>query len=132
MRCVLASVFCLAIGLLPAAAPEHVHQLEDHGHAEVVIHRHMAPHGVVNRADHHNDDGHQTSLEDDAPILTLTSLYTVPGSLILASPERSASDLIEIPEAHSITHVLTKFDVPIHGPPRAPAGLRAPPFSPAS
>jgi hypothetical protein len=28
--------------------------------------------------------------------------------------------------------VFTKFDVPIHGPPRAPAGPRAPPFSPAS
>jgi hypothetical protein len=125
---VLASALSLAIGLLPLAAPEHVHEREDHGHAQVVVHRHMPPHSFL---EHHR--GHQASLDDDdAPVLVLTTVYTVPSSVSLAAPERLASALIEPPERKSVERVLTKFDVPIHGPPRAPAGLRAPPFSPAS
>ena len=118
----------VVIGLLPLAAPEHIHEREDHGHADVVVHRHLPPHGLE---EHHRE--HQASLDDDdAPVLTLTTVYTVPSSIVLATPERSASALIEPLERRSVERVLTKFDVPIHGPPRAPAGLRAPPFSPAS
>jgi hypothetical protein len=125
---VLASVLSLAIGLLPLAAPEHVHEREDHGHAQVVVHRHVPPHRFV---DHHR--GHQASLDDDdAPVRTLTTVFTVPGSVDLAAPERSASALIKPPEPESVERTLTKFDIPIHGPPRAPTGPRAPPFSPAS
>jgi len=125
---VLAGALSLAIGLSPIAPPEHVHEREAHGHARVVFHRHMPPHGFL---EHHRE--HQTSLDDDdAPVLTLTTVYTVPGSIVLAVPEQSASALIEPPEQQSIERVLTKFDVPIHGPPRAPVGLRAPPISPAS
>jgi hypothetical protein len=118
----------LAIGLLPVAAPEHVHEREEHGHAEMVVHRHMPPHGLI---DHHGE--HQASLDDnDAPVFTLTTVFTVPGQAILSLPQRSASTLIAPPEQQRIERILTKFDVPIHGPPRAPAGLRAPPISPAS
>ena len=39
------SVLSLAVGLLPMAAPEHVHDRDEHGHAELVVHRHMPPHG---------------------------------------------------------------------------------------
>jgi len=125
---IIASVLSLAVGLLPIAAPEHVHEREDHGHAELVVHRHMPPHGVL---DHH--DAQQASVEDDdAPILTLTTIYTVPASLILAAPERFVSSLIESLEPQRIERSGTKFDVPIHGPPRAPSVLRGPPFSPAS
>jgi hypothetical protein len=125
---IIASVLSLAVGLLPIAAPEHVHEREDHGHAELVVHRHMPPHGVL---DH--DDAHQASVEDqDAPILTLTTVYTVPPSLILAEPQRFVSSLTEPPQPERIERSQTKFDVPIHGPPRAPAVLRGPPFSPAS
>ena len=125
---IIASALSLAIGLLPIAAPEHVHEREDHGHAEVVVHRHMPPHGLL---DHHS--AHQGSVEDDdAPILTLTTVYTVPASLILAGPERFVSSLIEPPRPERIERSQTKFDVSIHGPPRAPSVLRGPPFSPAS
>jgi hypothetical protein len=114
--------------MLPVAAPEHVHEHEEHGHAQTVVHRHMPPHGFV---EHHRE--HQAAAEDDdAPILTLTTVYTVPGGLILAAPERRVSALAEPVERTDIERVQTKSDVPIHGPPRAPAGLRAPPFSPAS
>ena len=125
---IIASVLSLAVGLLPIAAPEHVHEREDHGHAALVVHRHMPPHGVL---DYH--DAHQASVEDDdAPILTLTTIYTVPASRILARPERFVSSLIESLEPQRIERSETKFDVPILGPPRAPSVLRGPPFSPAS
>jgi hypothetical protein len=125
---VLAGMLSLAIGLLPLAAPEHVHEREEHGHVQVVVHRHMPAHGFL---EHHRE--HQASLDDDdTPVLTLTPLYTVPASVVLAAPEQSASVLIEPLEQHSIERVPTEFDVPIHGPPRAPAGLRGPPISPAS
>jgi hypothetical protein len=124
---VLASALSLAIGVLPLAPAEHVHEREDHGHAQVVVHRHMPPHGLLGHREY------QASLDDDdAPVLTLTTVYTVPSSLALATPERSASEFVEPPERKSIDRVLTGFDVPIHGPPRAPSGLRAPPVSPAS
>ena len=125
---IIASVLSLAVGLLPIAAPEHVHEREDHGHAEFVVHRHMPPHGLF---DHHRE--HQASVEDhDAPILTLTTVFTVPASVILAAPERLMSALVEPPAPERIERSQTKGDVPIHGPPRAPSVLRGPPFSPAS
>jgi hypothetical protein len=122
----IACVLGLAVGLLPIAAPEHVHEREDHGHAELVVHRHMPPHGGL---EHYGDDASVD--DDDAPILTLTTVYTIPVSLILAGPERSVSALIEPPQPERIERSQTKFDVPIHGPPLAPAVLRGPPFSPA-
>ena len=121
---IIASVLSLAVGLLPVAAPEHVHEREDHGHAELVVHRHMPPHGLL---DHHRE--HQASVEDDdAPILTLTTVYTVPASVILAAPERLVSALIEPPAPERIERSQTKFDVPIHGPPRAPSVTSRPAF----
>lgn len=125
---ILASVLSLTVGVLPVAAPEHVHERDDHGHAELVVHRHMPPHGLL---DHHRE--HQASVEDDdAPILTLTTVYTVPASVVLSAPERLMSALIEPPAPERIERSQTKCDVPIHGPPRAPSVLRGPPFSPAS
>ena len=125
---IIAGVLSLAVGLLPVAAPEHVHERDDHGHAELVVHRHMPPHGLL---EHHRE--HQASVEDDdAPILTLTTVYTVPASVTLAAPERLASSLIEPPAPVRLERSQTKFEVPIHGPPRAPSTLRGPPFSPAS
>ena len=124
----LVGVLGLAMGLLPVAAPEHVHEREEHGHAELVVHRHIPQHGLL---DHHRE--HQASVEDDdAPILTLTTVYTVPASMVLTGPERLVSSLIEPPKPEGIERPQTKFEVPIHGPPRAPSEVRGPPFSPAS
>ena len=125
---IIASVLSLAVGLPPVAAPEHVHERENDGHAERVVHRHAPPHGLL---EHHRE--HRGSVEDDdAPILTLTTVYTVPAPLALAAPERVLSSLIEPPTPDRIDRSQTKFEVPIHGPPRAPSVLRGPPLSPAS
>src|SRR5262245_4905308 len=112
---------------MPMVAPEHVHEREDHGHVKVVVHSHVPSHGVLER-----HGLHQASLDrDDDPILTLDAVYTVPNSVVLAAPERVGSALIEPPGALSHERVQAKFDVPIHGPPRAPTSLRAPPDLPA-
>ena len=125
---IIASALTLAVGLLPLAAPEHVHEREDHGHAELVVHRHMPLHGM---RDHHGE--HQASLDhDDAPVLTLTTVYTVPAAVVLAGPERLASSIVEPQAPEGIERSQPELDVPIHGPPRAPSVLRGPPFSPAS
>jgi hypothetical protein len=88
----------------------------------------MPPHGFL---EHHPE--HQASVEDDdAPIRTLTTVYTVPAPVVLATPERFVHSLIEPPGPERIDRSQTKFDVPIHGPPRAPSVLRGPPFFPAS
>jgi hypothetical protein len=124
----IAGVLSLAVGLWPIAAPEHVHEHDDHGHVELVVHRHMPPHGML---EHQRE--HRAAVDDnDAPILTLTTVYTIPPSTILAAPERLVSAFIEPPGPQRIERSQTKFDVPIHGPPRAPSVLRGPPFSPAS
>jgi hypothetical protein len=89
---IIATVLSLAVGLLPVAAPEHVHEREDHGHAELVVHRHMPPHGVL---DHHG--AHQASVEDDdAPILTLTTVYN---SVWMIDPETGEERLaVQFPQ----------------------------------
>jgi hypothetical protein len=125
---ILASVLSLGLGLLPLAPPEHVHEHEEHGHAELVVHRHTPQHHLL---EHHRD--HQSSVEQDhEPILTLTDVYITPASVTLAAPERLVSAFIEPPQTERVEQLRTMFDVPIHGPPRAPSVLRGPPFSPAS
>ena len=46
----LAGVLGIAMGLLPVAPPEHVHEAEEQGHVHAVIHRHLKPHGIL---EHH-------------------------------------------------------------------------------
>lgn len=124
---IIAGVLSAAMGLLPIVPPEHVHEGEEHGHAQLVVHRHLQPHGSL---EHHE---HQASLaDDDGPIITLTASYTVPNSVVVASPPRVFSELIEPPALRPVERAPGHVDVPIHGPPRAPTPTRAPPVSPAS
>lgn len=125
---VVSCVLGLAIGLLPLGAPEHVHEREAHGHADVVVHRHVAPHDLLEPAREHD----ASVDEDDAPVLTLSAVYTVPTLVTLAGPARLGRFLVEPPGPQRLERTQTKFDVPIHGPPRAPSLLRGPPLSPAS
>jgi len=107
-------------------APEHVHEREDHGHVKVVVHSHVPAHGVLER-----HGLHQASLDhDDDPILTLDAIYTVPTSVVLAAPEHFGRALTEPPDAVRAERVQAKFDVPIHGPPRAKISLTTSPPTP--
>ena len=125
----LAGALGVALGLLPVIPPEHVHEAEEAGHVHAVVHRHLNPHGVF---DHHDADHQPTLDDDDGPVLTLTSIYEVPASLVVASPPRIVSTRVEPPPAPPSTRSVIDVETLIHGPPRAPTPLRAPPFSPAT
>ena len=125
-RCrVLGIVLALAVGGLPIAPPEHVHEVEDHGHEHLLVHRHLAAH----TADHHRD-GHDGVLDDnDAPVLTLDAVYAVPATATLfGAPPSAVIAFIEPPTIRVVSRRVDYVEHLIHGPPRAPTGLRAPPL----
>lgn len=110
------------MGLLPVVPPEHVHEAGEQGHLHVVIHRHLKTHGLEPPAGHHS-----TVDDDDGPVLTLTTVYTVPALPLVASPPPRIIALIEPPKGEVLERWFTDVDLLIHGPPRAPTPPRAPP-----
>jgi hypothetical protein len=112
------------VAVLPVAPPEHVHDAAGHGSEDVLVHRHLAAHDFSHRSAHH--DG--VLDDDDAPILTLDTVYTVPAAFTLLGAPSVAVVFVERPGANLIGRTPEYYARPIHGPPRAPAGLRAPPF----
>lgn len=125
-----AGVLALAIGLLPMAPPEHLHESTDHGgHHEEVAHRHDLLH-VSDLAGPHNEHG--VEIEDpDAhgAVITIDPVSesaAPPFSLVAPIPH--ALDLPE-PPAPQLRAPVASVEPLIHGPPRAPAALRGPPSS---
>ena len=114
----------VAIGWLAVGPPEHVHEEEEHGQAHFLVHRHLEPHpptvvwaGRAGVLDH-----------GDAPILTLTAAFTIPGvPSVGALPVVTV--VVDLEPAVTPVRYRTPplLDRLIHGPPRAPVGLRAPP-----
>lgn len=134
IRCVMASrllaaVLATALGLLPVAPPEHVHEAEEHGHAHAVIHRHLEPHGILNQ---HHANRHPELKDDDGPVLTLTAAYTGPLAAFTPAAPQVAGVLIEPPSFHAFERPFADVDLLIHGPPRAPTPPRAPPSIPTT
>jgi hypothetical protein len=118
-------VLAATVAWLPIAPPEHVHEADEHGHHHVLVHRHVAGHGFSQGQVHH--DG--VLGDDDAPILTFDTVYTVPAALtILGEPPSDAAVVVEPPADTVTSHIPGYHSRPIHGPPRAPTGLRAPPL----
>ena len=120
------AVLAAAVGLVPIVPPEHVHETEEQGHHRMVVHRHVDAHPLAAPAGPHDRELH----EDDDPVLTLTAVYTVPGSPLV--PAASPSFVVVLPEP-PVTATFHRGgdsrEPLIHGPPRAPASLRAPPRS---
>jgi hypothetical protein len=128
LRRIFGLMLAAVVGFAPLAPPEHVHEAEEHGLHHLLVHRHAEQHGTVPHSREHRfvlDD-------DDAPVLTLAAVFTIP-----ATPDHLhgfAGELLRAIEA------LTPGDIPpsadyerpvIHGPPRGPTSLRAPPSLPA-
>jgi hypothetical protein len=122
---------CLVAGLaaLPLAPVEHVHRTDGPDGHQVVAHAHFEDH-------HHqaaSDDDHlATHVEDgDSVVLTLDRVFI---------PEHAASHLdmtaaagiylppLAVVRAGAADRYLQRL---IHGPPRGPTSLRAPPSTPA-
>jgi hypothetical protein len=112
-----------AIGLLPVAPPEHVHEVDDHGHSHLMVHRHAAAHhGAQHAIDH---DG--VFDDDDTPLLTFDPTYTIPHVGAVVAPRVVIAIRLDPPPAPVSYRAPEYLERLIHGPPRAPTGLRAPP-----
>jgi|SRR6186713_3360303 hypothetical protein len=110
--------------LLPA---QHVHEAEEHGHLHRTVHQHLSPHALLPEA------GFRRHVEDDdEPILTLSAVFTIPASVhAVSAPPVDAIALVDAPPVSSFHRHVPYVEPLIHGPPRAPAPLRGPPFLPA-
>lgn len=117
-----------AMGVAPVAPPEHVHEAEEHGHHFTVIHRHFEGHHAGDHAARH-----QAVIDhDEDPILTLATVYTIPPSPSADSPLELVDVRVNTVESHCGEWAAADVDILIHGPPRAPTSLRAPPILLAS
>ncbi len=154
---VLSLALATAIGVLPMAPPEHVHDVDHDGHHATVAHRHVSSHDRHSLpADDHDDLAHHdgpelghhggpdldhddglapgrpvTSIDDESSVIALvTPIWTVPS---LDTPDAPATTVIAwiLPPA-ARTHSGHVDDVErlIHGPPRPFASLRGPPSLP--
>lgn len=127
LRPLVGVVLVAAVGLVPLASPEHVHEVEDHGRVEVVVHRHLQAHGIVTVGAHGRHDAARSVDHSDSPITTLDQHYVVRSVGQLALPASSDALIIAAPQPSHRAGFSGFIDRLIHGPPRAPVGLRAPP-----
>ncbi|MEQ1759410.1 MAG: hypothetical protein ABL986_13900, partial [Vicinamibacterales bacterium] len=111
-------VLATTMGLVPLAPAEHVHEAEEHGHHERIVHRHAESHV----ADHHSN-GHENVLDDeDGPVLTASTAFNLPQSPARAVASPPAVVWLPVPPPTAAAHDAIAVDDPlIHGPPRAPA-----------
>ena len=120
---ILAGILVIALSGIPLASPEHVHELDEHGHVEFVVHRHLETHAAI---DHHDGKGWD---HPDEPVATLHQDYTRPSGIQLAAPPPLQSVVIPIPPRPTLVGYIEFVERLIHGPPRAPAPDRGPPSS---
>jgi hypothetical protein len=121
-----AALVAACLALAPILPAQHVHEANHHGHGRVA-HQHLSPHHLPapeTALGHHVE-------RDDEPILTLTTVYTVPPPPGMAAPPADAVTLLTVPPVAVVRQHTQYVERVIHGPPRAPTSLRAPPLHPA-
>jgi len=130
-RRVLGLVLAAIVGLVPLVPAEHVHEVEEHGHLELVVHRHVGNHSLFPATAHHDD--HRLVLDHpDAPINTRDQDYIVPGvrHLLATADSVPLAFLEPIPVKWvAFTGFVERLS---HAPPTGPTPQRGPPFTPAS
>jgi len=113
-----------ALSGISLASPPHVHEVEEHGHHELIVHRHFQTHAAV--AINH----HQPAVDHpDDLIATVDQDYTVPPSLQLTAPDVVPVATLVVPSSPTRIGHVEFVERLIHGPPRAPASPRGPPSS---
>ena len=83
------------MGVFPIAPPEHMHESEEEGHVHVVVHRHLPVHPLVA---HHSDHHPATVDHDEGPVLTLSSVYKIPSTVVILGPTRTVTAHVEPPQ----------------------------------
>jgi hypothetical protein len=123
---ILGLMLAAAIGCLPIAPPEHVHEGLEHGVLHVTVHRHAQFHVA-----HHEfrASGRAVLDDDDDSAIYQDSTYIAPAKVSVAvRPVSLVLALIQpVATEWQATH-LDYVERLIHGPPRATASLRAPPI----
>jgi len=121
-------VLTAVLGALPWAPRAHVHDVTGaDGHDRRVAHAHREAH--VPDADH-DHWRHGSALDhEDSVVATLDPVFTVPAAQLPAAPAVSLAALIPEPPAARRLVRSGFVERLIHGPPRAPAALRGPPFA---
>jgi hypothetical protein len=112
-----------ALGLVPLAPAEHVHEMERNGHYEAVLRQHARPHAMVQIP----SDAGRAYDHLDEPILTLSTVYTAPARqapVVPVLPVIAVLEPLQLAVAAAFSGVV---ELLIHGPPSALPGLRAPP-----
>ena len=104
--------------------PEHAHESDDdHGTHHVLVHWHAETHFEGSRAAAHAELG-----EGESKTLSLDAPFMLPPTLERPVPVSTAAIVLDEPPGPLTQRVVADdVELLIHGPPRAPTGLRAPP-----
>ena len=121
----LSLVLAATVGFLPMLPPEHAHETEKDGHVGIVVHQHSQPHAIGHLPGRHRHDG--TVDHPDDPVLTFSAVFTISATQALAVPVNAAVAVIAPLHLDARKVSVGFVERLIHGPPRAPTGLRAPP-----
>lgn len=114
-----------ALGLVPLIPAEHVHETETNGHRQVVVHQHSSPH-AIGHLPGDRDDRRAFDHPDD-PVLTLSTVYTVPMAQLPAVRSVTVVAMIQPLVAETGLALSGFVERLIHGPPRPRLSLRGPP-----
>jgi hypothetical protein len=121
----LSLALAIFLGLAPLVPPEHAHEQENDGQREVVIHQHAHAH-AMGHAPASRDSRRVFDHPDDL-LLTLSTIFTAPTPPMPAVPNLAVVAMLDPPRI-AVHHDPNEFvELLIHGPPRGPTGLRAPP-----
>ena len=122
---VLALALAASVASFAVVPPAHVHEEEEEGHHELLVHRHLSAHVLQHSGARHGAIDHQ-----DERILTLDAVYTVPSASSQVAPALPTTvTILEPPVVVLPVRHPESVEPLIHGPPRAPTGLRAPPIT---
>ncbi|MEQ1761204.1 MAG: hypothetical protein ABL986_23085, partial [Vicinamibacterales bacterium] len=106
---ILGVVLAAAMGLVPLAPPEHVHEAEEHGHRERLVHRHAQAHD----ADHHSN-GHENVVDDeDGPALATSTIFSLPKSPARAVVAPPSGVWLPVPPPTAVAHDVIVADDPL-------------------
>ena len=112
------------MGWSPVAPPEHAHESDDHhGDHGVLVHRHAQGHFAGSHETDHPELG-----EAAGPAVALDRAFILAAAIEWSGPVATAVVLLAEPPGSEGRRVISAdVELLIHGPPRAPTGLRAPP-----